>query len=259
MGMPMEYNDALDHCNYVDQEYWSDLTDTESNDHYTFTPRAFEHIVPRSSKRTYGVFFASEAVLEQKKRSRINEQFELLRAAIPSSCTDVKASILTGAYEYIKKLERQVQDLQHELDAESCCEDDASYSDDDLSTCEVDLRQWFTEEKRPVGCNAASEAELTSCHGCPQPTVEVVQTQGRLKIHVECEKRSGLLVDIMEVLESSGLNVEQASITCQEHLVFDGVGSEVEEDDGAECRRVSYVNAEHVESRLRCLIVKQKD
>lgn len=87
MGMPMEYNDALDHCNYVDQEYWSDLTDTESNDHYTFTPRAFEHIVPRSSKRTYGVFFASEAVLEQKKRSRINEQFELLRAAIPSSCT----------------------------------------------------------------------------------------------------------------------------------------------------------------------------
>lgn len=48
-----------------------------------------------------------------------------------------------------------------------------------------------------------------------------------LKIHIECCKVLGLLVEIMELLESCGLNVEQASIACQDHLVFDGIGCEV--------------------------------
>lgn len=57
--------------------------------------------------------------------------------------------------------------------------------------------------------------------------MEVVRTDEGLKIHIECHKRPGLLVEIMELLESCGLNVEEASIACQEHLVFDGIGSEV--------------------------------
>lgn len=81
--------------------------------------------------------------------------------------------------------------------------------------------------------------------------MEVVQTQGRLKIHVECEKRSGLLVDIMEVLESSGLNVEQASITCQEHLVFDGVGSEV--------LRIAHLAVILELLIITCLVSRQRD
>jgi hypothetical protein len=42
--------------------------------------------------------------LLRRKRSRIDEQLELLRAAIPDFCTDEKESILAGAYEYIENL-----------------------------------------------------------------------------------------------------------------------------------------------------------
>lgn len=64
MGMLMEYNDVFDYCNYVDQEYWFDLIDIESNDDYIFIFRVFEYIVLCSFKWMYGVFFVSEVVLE---------------------------------------------------------------------------------------------------------------------------------------------------------------------------------------------------
>jgi (p)ppGpp synthase/HD superfamily hydrolase len=60
--------------------------------------------------------------------------------------------------------------------------------------------------------------------------VEVVRTEeGSLKIHMECVKRPHVLADIMEMLESSGMNVEEVSIAYDEdsQFVFDCVGSEV--------------------------------
>jgi len=53
----------------------------------------------------------------------------------------------------------------------------------------------------------------------------VVRTEPGLKMHVECETRPGLLLGMMEMLESSGLSVEQANIECvDQRLVFDGIG-----------------------------------
>lgn len=50
-----------------------------------------------------------------------------------------------------------------------------------------------------------------------------------MKIHMECVKRPRVLADIMEMLESSGMNVEEVSIAYDEdsQFVFDCVGSEV--------------------------------
>jgi hypothetical protein len=101
MGMAMELNEALGYCGDADVEYASDLTDSESDEEYACSSRAFE----RSAKRTYEVFVDSDGVVpERRKRSRIDEQLELLRAAIPDFCTDEKESILAGAYEYIENL-----------------------------------------------------------------------------------------------------------------------------------------------------------
>ena len=95
VGMAMELSDAIGYCEYADLDYASDLTDTENDEEYAFTPRAFELTVPRSSKRTYGVFVESDAIPERGKRSRIDEQLELLRVAIPNLCT-VSTSSGTG-------------------------------------------------------------------------------------------------------------------------------------------------------------------
>jgi hypothetical protein len=96
MGMAMEFSHALGYCDYADVEYASDLTDSESDEEYAYTPRAFERTLPRSSKRTYGVFVDSAGVVpERRKRSRIDEQLELLRAAIPNLCTVSASSVFS--------------------------------------------------------------------------------------------------------------------------------------------------------------------
>ena len=60
-----------------------------------------------------------------------------------------------------------------------------------------------------------------------QQLVEVMRTEAGLRIHIECLMRPGLLLAIMELLESSGLTVEEASVECVERLVFHGLGLEV--------------------------------
>lgn len=84
--------------------------------------------------------------------------------------------------------------------------------------------------------------------------VKVRRTKEGLNIHIECDKRPGLLVDIMELLESRGLNMEQASIVCVEQLVFDGIGSEDEGSDAGVNRQAMHVSAEELGASLRSLI-----
>ncbi len=54
-----------------------------------------------------------------------------------------------------------------------------------------------------------------------------MSTRAGLRIRVECDKRAGLLADIMKVLESSGLNVEGTRVAFEERFVLDCVDSVV--------------------------------
>ena len=93
MGIVMEFGDVVGWCEDVELDYASDLTDSEGDEECVVTPRALERVVPRSCKRTYGVVVDAAVgvgvgvVPERSKRSRFDEQFELLRAAIPNLCT----------------------------------------------------------------------------------------------------------------------------------------------------------------------------
>ncbi|KAG0609093.1 hypothetical protein M758_8G156800 [Ceratodon purpureus] len=256
MEMVREWSDVVGYCeNEVDYE--SGLTDTESGGEeeeeeeyaFAYAPVAYERTVVarRSTKRTYGVFLEREVEPVRRKRSRVDEQLELLRDAIPNLCTNEKSEILVGAYEYIERLQRQVQELQSELDAEGGDSDD----DDDVSSCEDSLSG---EEERSVDSNAGLEVSCSECCGDSLPTVEVVRTEEGLKIHIQCEKRPRVLADIMELLESSGMNVEQISIVYQDdsQFVFDCVGSEL---DG----KGIAADSRHVEACLRSLIADERD
>ncbi|XP_024360345.1 transcription factor SCREAM2 [Physcomitrium patens] len=241
MGLTVDFSDSVGYVNYADH----DLTDIENDEDYAYTPTAFQPVLPRSCKRTYGVFLGSEVVLERKLRSRMHGQLEQLRAVIPNSFTEEKASILADAYKYIEKLQRQVEELYYELGTESCFEEGSSCCEDDFS---------LSHRERTLETNADSESSSGSEFGYSQPTVKVRRTKEGLNIHIECDKRPGLLVDIMELLESRGLNMEQASIVCVEQLVFDGIGSEDEGSDAGVNRQAMHVSAEELGASLRSLI-----
>lgn len=233
-------------CDYAEVDYASDLTDAESDEEYgTSPPRVLsERVGPRSFKRTYGVFVDNGVTVpERRLRSRIDEQLELLRAVVPNSNTVEQGAVLTGAYEYIEKLQRQVQQLHSEFDAESCSDDDH------VSSCEGDSSTSCTEDERPVDSNSAFEWSCASRRGRSRARVEVVSTGAGLRIRVDCDKRPSLLADIMKVLESRGLNVEEASVAFEERFVLDCVGSVVDRKRTVECR--------HVGARLKSLIAAQ--
>lgn len=81
---------AVELFDLTDQEYNSDVTSTGDSDQEDFSsvPRAFERVVPRNLKRTYGVLVDSSSVLpERRLRTRVDEQLEFLRAILPNSCT----------------------------------------------------------------------------------------------------------------------------------------------------------------------------
>jgi len=221
-----------------EDEYASDLTDAESDEEYACAPG------PRGVKRT---FSDNGVVSERRIRSRIDEQLALLRAVIPNSRTDERASVLTGACEYIEKLQRQVQELHSELDTESCSDDD----DDDVSSCEDQEASSpsCSGDERPVDSNSTYEWSSASRRGRSCSRVEVVSTRAGLRIHVECDKRPSLLADIMKVLEARGLNVEGAGVAFEERFVLDCVGSLVDGKQTVECR--------HLGARLKSLIMDQ--
>jgi len=73
---------------------------------------------------------------------------------------DETGSILTGAYEFISKLQRLEAELRCELDMDSCGEEDVSCCEDD----EV------SPSSRGVDSGAAG-SEASSCSHCSQPTV----------------------------------------------------------------------------------------
>lgn len=67
---------------------------------------------------------------------------------------------MTGAYEYIEKLQRQVQELHYELDSEH-----------DSSVVDFWEDEEFCERSRPVDYSNAAESSCSSCGVCSQPTV----------------------------------------------------------------------------------------
>lgn len=244
MGAAVQFTDAVGYyCENVD--YASDLTDAESDEEYGCVPRALERVVSRSSKRTYGACLDHGVVPERRLRCRVDEQLALLRAVIPVSCTDERASVLTGAYEYIESLQRQVQELHSELDTVSWSDDD-----DDESSCEDDCARpsCSDDDDRAGDSNSAFEWSCAGGRGRSRSRVEVVSNRAGLRVRVECEKSPGLLGEVMAVLEGRGLNVEEASVALEDRFVLDCFGTVGD--------RKHVVESRHVGSRLKALITK---
>ena len=57
--------------------------------------------------------------------------------------------------------------------------------------------------------------------------VEVMKTDGVMEVRILCANRPGLLIDVMEAVESRGLAVTHAQIVCHSDIVFRYLNPEV--------------------------------
>lgn len=139
------------------------------------------------------------------RSSCLDQQLDELRAVVPNNTRrrERSDSIVVDAYYYIATLQKQVEDLSSEL------LEDASL--DRTQDEEIDARSL--------------------------PMVEVMKRDGVLEVRMVCANRPGLLVDVMETVESRGLTVIDAKIACDSNIVIEYLSLKREEsvtDEGDE-------------------------
>ncbi|XAR72687.1 hypothetical protein NMG60_11019413 [Bertholletia excelsa] len=186
-------------------------------------------------------------VAERKRRKKLNDRLYALRALVPKISKLDRASILGDAIEFVKELQKQVKDLQMELEEQS---------DDDVPNASAGNGP--PEILNPSGFHVGSSAS----NGVVEPAarqnndpdaleklrqmesqVDVAQLDGNeFYVKVFCEHKRGGFLRLMEALASLGLEVTNVNMTSFRALVSNVFKVEMRESE--------VVHADHVRDSL---------
>ncbi|KAL1547259.1 transcription factor BHLH42 isoform X1 [Salvia divinorum] len=122
----------------------------------------------------------NHVLAERRRREKLNERFVVLRSMVPFVTKMDKASILTDTIEYLKQLKRRIQQLEAESE-----------------------RSTGRREKSELRRDGGKRPKVGA-------TVEVSIIESDALVEISCLDKSGLLLDLMQMLRGLGLHVTTA-------------------------------------------------
>ncbi|CAL9189362.1 unnamed protein product [Musa hybrid cultivar] len=211
----------------------------------------------RPARRSGKQHCSKNLFAERKRRKKLNDRLFALRALVPKITKMDRASILGDAIEYVMDLQKQVKDLQDEL--EETNQEDAGHDKQIGSNLHNSNRQmdvpiangWTdhddsgnnprtvaaADDNKPSSdkgqqmevidhlyifyCRNARKPSLLHLDANEQPQVEVRQLEANeFFVKVLCEHKQGGFARLMVAMSSLGLEVTDASVTSYESLVL---------------------------------------
>ncbi|XP_073022328.1 transcription factor ABORTED MICROSPORES-like [Primulina eburnea] len=205
---------------------------------------------PKYRRRNGKELQSKNLMAERRRRKKLNDRLYSLRALVPKISKLDKAAILGDAIDYVKELQKQVKDLQNELEEQTDDEDGK-----ETSRTEIDQNIVPTSTKHQNGTKHGHKREhenlLNGFHKKSfdnhemdntnekvqqmEPQVEVFQLDGNeFFIKIFCEHKSSGFVRVMEALNSLGLEVTNVNTTRHTCLVSSIFKVEIKNNDNVQ-------------------------
>ncbi|KAK4284868.1 hypothetical protein QN277_001645 [Acacia crassicarpa] len=179
---------------------------------------------------------------ERRRRKKLNDSLYNLRSLVPRISKLDRASILGDAIEYVKDLQKQVKELQDELEEHSEMDEQQALPDNVVGVeMGPEADQMKTQNGFHVGksgndymCRQKQEFDTPNDkqtqHMEPQVEVAVIEAN-EMYVKVFCEHRPGGFVKLMEAFYALGFEVIHATVTSHKGLVSNVFKVEKKEDE----------------------------
>ncbi|XP_027341659.1 transcription factor EGL1-like [Abrus precatorius] len=159
---------------------------------------------------------------ERRRRAKLNERFLTLRSMVPSISKDDKVSILDDAIEYLKKLEKRIEELEAQRGVKDI-ESGTKRSPQDMMERTSDHyynktnngKKAVVKKRKACGIEeTVREINSDTLRGSSTNDVAVFTSNNEIVIEMKCPSRAGRLMEIMEAVNS--LNIDFNSVQSTE-------------------------------------------